>query len=129
MNAVVYNACYGGFSLSLKAVDWLESNCKDESLREYIKQSLSSIKQSNVTTYFSKNQIICYSISDYFRDKRHHKDLVAVVEALGDEASGDNADLEIAHISGNQYIIREYDGSEEVITPNGYDWIFIEDVE
>ena len=37
MNAVVYNACYGGFSLSLKAVDWLEQNAKDESLVNYIK--------------------------------------------------------------------------------------------
>lgn len=121
---VVYNACYGGFSISLKAVDWLESNCIDESLREHIKiakaESLSS-------TSSLKDEYLCYDVSDWFCDKRHHKDLVAVVEALGDEASGSCAELEITEISGNQYRIDEYDGSEEVITPEGSDWITIKD--
>ena len=51
LHKVVYNACYGGFSLSLKAVNWLESNCIDESLRELIKiakaESLSSTSSLN----------------------------------------------------------------------------------
>lgn len=124
---VVYNACYGGFELSLKAVDWLEENAKDESLREYIKQSLYNFKHTNVTTYASKNQLISYTISDYFRNKRHHKDLIAVVETLGYEAEGSCSELEIMEISGNQYRINEYDGFEEVITPEDSDWIIIND--
>ena len=52
MNAVVYNTCYGGFNLSLKAVNWLEQNAKDETLLNYIKEHLAYIKQSNVTTLF-----------------------------------------------------------------------------
>ena len=53
--------------------------------------------------------------------------IVAVVEALGDEANGPCASLEICEIGGNQYRIDEYDGAENVVTPEGYDWIFIED--
>lgn len=127
MNAVVYNACYGGFNLSLKAVNWLEQNAKDETLCKYIKEHLSNIKQLNVTTLSSKDDLICYAVSDYFRDKRHHTDLVAVVEALGDDADGDCSKLCIVHISGNQYRIESYDGAEDVITPEESDWIFIED--
>lgn len=129
MYTVVYNACYGGFNLSLKAVNWLEQNAKDETLRKYIKEHLSYIKQSNVAILSSKDGLICYAVSDYFRDKRHHKDLVAVVEALGNDADGDCSELCIAHISGNQYRIESYDGAEEVITPEELDWIFIKDGE
>ena len=121
---VVYNACYGGFSLSLKAVDWLEENAKDEALRKLIK----TVKTNNLNSSTSlKYEYLCYDVSDYFSDKRHHKDLVAVVEALGDEASGSCAELEITEISGNQYRIDEYDGSEEVITPEDSNWIIIND--
>ena len=117
MNAVVYNACYGGFSLSLKAVDWLEQNAKDESLVNYIKD----MKQTTNKLFWGD------LVGDHL--PRHHKDLVAVIEALGDGADGDCAELCIAHISGNQYRIEEYDGAEEVVTPEESDWIFIKDGE
>lgn len=28
MHKIVYNNDYGGFSISVKAIDWLEENCK-----------------------------------------------------------------------------------------------------
>lgn len=119
---VVYNACYGGFSISLKAVDWLEENAEDEALCKLIK----TVKTNNLNSGTSlKYEYLCYDVSDYFHDKRHHKDLVAVVEALGDEASGSCAELEITEISGNQYRIDKYDGSEDVVTPEDSDWIII----
>lgn len=121
---VVYNNCYGGFSLSLKAVDWLEEHCKDEALCERIKMIKTNDLSSDVSL---KYEYLCYGISDLFDGKRHHPDLVAVVEALGKEASGTCANLAIEEISGNQYRIDEYDGAEDVITPNGNDWIFIND--
>lgn len=125
MHKVVYNNCYGGFSLSLKAVDWLEENCKDEALCEHIK----TIKTNDLSSGVSQKHIyLCYYVSNLFCDKRHHPDLVAVVEALGKEANGPCANLAIEEISGNRYRIDEYDGTEEVITPNGNDdWIFIND--
>ena len=124
MHKVVFNNCYGGFSISLKAVDWLEHNSKDEALLEHIKNCK---EDSEYSTSAFKEQLLCYSVSDFFADKRHHKDLVAVVETLGDEANGSCAALGICRINGRQYRIDEYDGAEEVITPEGYDWTFIED--
>lgn len=115
MHKVVYNACYGGFSLSMSAIEWLNVHCEDPELRQLIKDNLG---QSELH--------LTYEIVDFFDNKRHHKDLVAVVEALGDNASGGCAALAIATISGKQYRIEEYDGSEEVVTPEDSDWIIID---
>lgn len=116
---VVYNACYGGFSLSLKAVEWLAEHATDLELKTYIKEKLTDEPKSFIGTL----------IGTWFdnKNKRHHKDLVAVVEALGSEANGPCAKLEIMTIDLNQYRIDEYDGSEEVITPEDSDWIIIND--
>jgi hypothetical protein len=118
MHKVVFNNCYGGFSLSLKAIEWLEKNCKDNKLKEYIVKE----KAKNNSDY-----VFTYSISEYFEDNRHHKDLVAVVEALGEDANGDCALLAIKEIYCNQYRIDEYDGAEEVIVPDCENWIYIND--
>ena len=53
---------------------------------------------------------------------RHDPVLVQVVEELGDEASGEYADLTIAEVEG-KYRIEEYDGLESVHTPESYDWV------
>ena len=124
MHKVVYNNNYGGFSLSLKAVDWLEAHCKDNELRDFIKSLRLAGKEYS---FSSKNECLCYDVSVWFEEKRHHKDLVAVVEALGKDASGGCASLAIAEICGNQYRIDEYDGAEEVIVPDCENWIFIND--
>lgn len=121
---VVYNACFGGFSLSLKAVKWLEENCKDDELRDFIKSLRLAGKEYS---FASKDECLCYDVSSWFDGKRHHKDLVAVVEALGSEANGPRAKLKIMTIDLNQYRIDKYDGSEEVITPEDSDWIIIND--
>lgn len=98
MNKVVYNACYGGFSISDEAVSWIEENYGKKVGRYY-----------------------------YRGDSRHSEELVKCVEALGKEANGDCASLKIAEISSNLYYIDEYDGSESVITPDTtFDWVEIE---
>ena len=123
MNKVVYNNNYGGFSISLKAVEWLEHNSNDNELRDFIKSLRSAGKEYS---FSSKDECLCYDVSGWFEDKRHHKDLVAVVEALGDEANGSCAQLNIRKICGNQYRIEEYDGAEDVITPeDDSEWIVI----
>ena len=124
MNKVVYNNNYGGFSISLKAVEWLEANCKDNELRDFIKSLRLAGKEYS---FSSKDECLCYDVSRWLDDRRHHKDLVAVVEALGDDVNGPCATLEIREIDGNQYRIDEYDGAEDVITPSGEQWIVIED--
>ena len=54
---------------------------------------------------------------DYYDLPRHDKDLVAVVEELGYEANGLCASLRVATINSDRYRISEYDGWEQVITP------------
>ena len=122
MNKVVYNSDYGGFSLSLKAVEWLEANCKDNELREFIKSLCRDKCNSKL-----KDEFICCYVSDWFEDMRHHKDLVAVVEALGNDANGRCAKLAIATIYCNLYRIDQYDGAESVVTPEDNEhWITID---
>ena len=122
MNKVVYNSDYGEFLLSMKAVEWLEQNCKDNKLREFIK----SMRRDKCNSQLKDEYICCY-VSDWFEDKRHHKDLVAVVEALGNDANGRNAKLAIADIYGNKYSIDQYDVAERVITPEDSEsWIVID---
>jgi hypothetical protein len=121
---IVYNNSYGGFSISLEAVNWLEANCKDNELRNFIKSLRFAGKEYS---FASKDECLCYDVSSWFCDKRHHPDLVAVVEALGKDANGACANLAVEKISGNQYRIDKYDGAEDVITPNGNDWVFIND--
>ena len=111
MNKVVYNSDYGEFLLSMKAVEWLEQNCKDNKLRKFIKSMLRDKCNSRL-----KDEYICCYVSDWFEDMRHHKDLVAVVEALGNDANGRNTKLAIADIYGNKYSIDQYDVAERVIT-------------
>lgn len=84
---VAYNACYGGFCLSPKAISAL------------------------------KNMGINYDNDWFYNNKidRHDPSLIKVIEDLGVEASGPNAYLKIAIIDGDQYKIEDYDGFESVL--------------
>jgi hypothetical protein len=94
MTKIVYNACYGGFGLSNRAV------------RRYCE--IKGIAEETI----------------YHRDiERTDPVLVQVVEELGDKANGDCAELRIAELSaGTLYRIDEYDGIEQVCTQDDYAW-------
>ena len=95
MNKIVYNACFGGFSLSQEAI--------------------------------KRGEELAPDIDWGYRDvPRHHPALVQIVEELGEKADGAFADLQIEEISGNKYRITEYDGNEEVETPDSIEWVVIE---
>lgn len=99
MTKVVYNACYGGFSLSPAAVRRGKALSAEESW------------QSLDENY------------GFFNGPRHDSTLVKVVEELGDAANGVCAKLRIDEIpSGTPYRIDEYDGIESVMTSDAYDW-------
>jgi hypothetical protein len=112
---VVYNACYGGFTLSRKAVERLielgavgvatELAEHDEGFKDYPVLGSRGIRLSL---------------------ERHNPFLVQVVDELGSEASGDCSNLKIAELSGNKYIIDEYDGFESVSEPDDINWIMVE---
>lgn len=68
-----------------------------------------------------------YETDTYSDMERHDPRLVETVEALGEEAGGKFAKLHVETIAGNLYQIEEYDGYENVITPEIQEWIIIEE--
>ena len=94
---VVYNACYGGFHLSSKAVQWLNAgDCAVDELGIF---------------------------QDHTDIDRHDQLLVQCVEIFGKEASERFSNLKVRVIEGNRYRIVEYDGWECVETPKSITWI------
>lgn len=100
MAKVVYNACYGGFSLSAEAVRLGKHYSTDDA--EWAKVN---------------------EPHGFFYGDRHDKILVRVVEELGEAAYGDYASLSILELpDGTAYRIDEYDGNESVMTVDDYEW-------
>jgi len=88
----MYNACYGGFTLS------------DQALREYCK--VKGIQCDDKRLYFVDCEV-----------SRHDPDMVAIVRALGKAASGTCSDVRVCDIPKkfmDYYVIGEYDGYESV---------------
>ena len=92
---VVYNDSFGGFSLSSKAVSWLQ--------------------EKGLQFDGNYHQDI----------PRHDSLLVECVETLGKEASGLYSNLVVAEIEGNQYRIKVAGGWENVIEPDLWGFITI----
>ena len=108
---IVYNACYGGFSLS------------HEAIRRYAEIKGIVLKEEP-NEYGSVD--FSYENGDYFSAydfDRTDPALVQVVEELGEEASGGWGDLQIRDVpAGSLYRIDEYDGFESVDLQDEYDW-------
>lgn len=84
---IVVNRCFGGFSLSEKALAELGENWSEYGLYEEGRP--------------------------WREDWRHDPKLVEVVERLGDEANGWSAKLEVVEIPDDvEWTIQEYDGQE-----------------
>jgi hypothetical protein len=94
MVKIVYNSCYGGFSLS------------DAAIARYIE--LTGVSAEDF----------------YDRDVARNDPILAqVVEELGREADGDCAKLEIYEIpAGTKYYLDEYDGMEHIIEFDDFLW-------
>ena len=103
MHKVVYNGCFGGFSLSADAVE-LAKEITDDPKWQAVSEKYGYLEEGI---------------------ERHDPVLVAVVEQLGEHASGSCARLLIAEIESEVYKIDEYDGSESVVTPSGIEWTVI----
>lgn len=113
MNKVVFNPAHGGFCLSRSAMLWLAANGREE-IRAIVNKYLE--KQPDNNFGFHTDEDI----------KRHDPDLVRCVEALGHEADGRVAKLEVRELKGNRYRIEEYDGWEYVYEPEDEEYITIE---
>jgi len=115
---VVYNACYGGFSLSKAAVEWLVARGCPE--------AIAYVAQVEKWSAADEHARVFYNRFDYWSSpgiKRHDGLLVECVESLGDAAGGQFATLKIATIRGNRYRIEEYDGNESVVEPDEVEWV------
>jgi len=96
MTKIVYNACYGGFSLSKAA----------------------TLRYAEIT---GNKEFSVYDIEGII--DRTDPALVQVVEEMGEAANGRSAALRIVELpAGTLYRIDEYDGSESVMTQEDYEW-------
>ena len=136
---VAYNNCFGGFGLSAigltefakrKGIEltwYKQTGYKHNNEEKYVR--VNGIPDRNS---FSDNALTKdlgaeiesipndehYYPSFYGNDSRCDKDLIEVIELLGDKASGECASLAIEEIpDGKEFEIDEYDGSESVVPP------------
>lgn len=133
MTKIVYNACYGGYSLSEKAI-LRYAELKGMTL--YASKDHRFSMTSFTTIPYEEYEILyeadaelgnfSRSIEAYFCDSDIERDdpvLVQVVEELGDEANGPCAKLRIRDLKpGTLYRIDEYDGDESVMTQEDHNW-------
>lgn len=110
MTKIVYNACYGGFSLS------------DQAIEMYL--DLKGIEYTKVKEAWGSNYRIAGD--EYFHSRyidRADPTLVHVVETLGEKANGKFAELRIEDIpKGTLYRIDEYDGYKSIETKEDIEW-------
>jgi hypothetical protein len=133
---LVYNACFGGFSLShagimryaeIKGiklypytVDYSKPAGEDViplSPAEAATEKLGFVHYTTFPEHYEDN---------YWSDRdiaRNDPALVQVVEELGDAANGSCAKLRVCDLpKGTIYRIDEYDGRESVVPQDGYQW-------
>ena len=110
MTKIVYNACYGGFSIS------------DEATRMYLdlKGWTYTEEKTKWGSTFDVKEV------NHFYDRnidRADPVLIQVVEKLGEKVNGMCAKLRIEDVpEGTLYRITEYDGYEDIETKDGIDW-------
>ena len=109
MNKIIINNCYGGATLSLRA---MKRVCKAKNIEYRV------IKEDRYN-YLETIDGVYITIHDF---ERHDKDIVNVVEQLGKAASGSYSDLIVVEIEGNKYKIEEYDGVENIVEPEAIEW-------
>lgn len=104
MIKIAYNACYGGFRLSKKAVNRAKELADPYNPWQDVNEKYGYIDGKNIL--------------------RHDPILIQVIEELGKEASSSYAKLVIEELpDGSLYQIEEYDGKEYIETPDNQHWI------
>jgi hypothetical protein len=110
---VVYNACYGGFNLSHKAVLQL---AELKGIKVYPQELLRDVYIYWLEPLAPNENRQNGPTFDVGKLLRHDKDLVRVVEEMGEKVNGPCAKLAIETMNkGTLYRIDEYDGNETVV--------------
>lgn len=128
---IVYNACFGGFGLSYKAV-MRYAEIKGIKLYAFGRGASYDSPPVPISEEQANKELIHYATTPEYSNETHWSDydldrtdpaLVQVVEELGSAAGGSFADLQITNLPpGTRYRIDEYDGNERVMTQDSYDW-------
>lgn len=150
---VVYNSDFGGFSLSGRAIRYFWelkgktifayriNDIKEDTFQKIENPTDKDFRDWNVYLF---DKDFGESFDNYGQEHedhyisnlngegkegypRHDPELVKTVEDLGEEANGSYARLRVKELKGNRYIIREYDGSENVVEPDDIEWITVEE--
>jgi hypothetical protein len=135
MTKIVYNACFGGFSLSHEAI---MRYAEIKGITLYVQEDLfmnhyylcppEEFERIQAEDYAKPVQPGRFDASSalYFSDRdieRNDPALVQVVEELGNLANANSSRLEIEELpAGTLYRIDEYDGLESVETKDSYEW-------
>lgn len=122
MAKVVYNSCYGGFSVSEAG---MRRYCEIKGIPLWVERGKFGLNTYWIVPPDKRKNSAAYSAQTIScRDfERHDPALVQVVEELGAEANGGYANLAIYELpDGARYRIDEYDGSESVMEPDDYEW-------
>lgn len=102
MGKIVINECYGGFSLSDQAIDWLKDNGAFKDEEQYQKE---------------KDCLKEYGMSFFLDHDRSNSLLIECVETLKEKASGQCANLVVEEVFGKEDVtfeIANYDGFESI---------------
>jgi len=126
MVKIVYNACYGGFSLSDEAIK-LYAELKGIPMIFVVDEKFTSFTHTYMMSEEDYDKASEEERSNFYfsgRDiPRNDPHLAQVVEILGDRANGRCAELCITEFpKGTLYRIDDYDGCESVETRDTYDW-------
>ena len=114
MKKVVYNTCFGGFSISKECAQYMSDRGNKECMEMLTKSAE------------DKHEGVDDIGGSLWDTPRHDAILVMAVEHLGSEkASGDCAVLEVHELKDDRYYIEEYDGSESVIEPHTISWTVV----
>ena len=102
---IVINCCFGGFSLSKKALLRLRELKEETALNDCLKGET-----------YEDGSVCDFDCNSYCREiPRNSKLLLQVIKELGKDANGDVAELKVVKIpDGTEWQIEEYDGSEHI---------------
>lgn len=121
MTKVVINRCFGGFGLSMAAVEeYLKRKGKQAFFFSHVGNKLVPVTPGEDSPFYfstrtNEDLTDAESYWHWSNLERSDPDLVAVVEELGEAANGRHAELKVVEIpDGIEYGIEEYDGIEWV---------------
>tara|TARA_R100000750_G_C2333453_1_gene91099 strand:+ start:564 stop:1244 length:681 start_codon:yes stop_codon:yes gene_type:complete len=114
-HSIVYNNCFGGFTLSEAAVRKMAELGHKGAMKEV----------ANPDGWYKRwddEEPSPYMSDDGESFQRHDPELVKAVEILGSEANGQCSKLAICELPGDEYDISEYDGWETIKIPGPHNY-------